>query len=119
MASDIEDLATEIRKSRQKWVIVEGKKDKAALENLGFKKIIILSKPLYAVVEIVVEKTKEVIILTDLDKEGKLLFAKLNSDLQSKGVTVRNRLRELLFKTQLRQIEGLDNYLKRNDMEIT
>ena len=94
-------------------VIVEGKKDSAALRKLGIVNIVELSKkPIYSIVEEVAEKTKDCIILTDLDKKGKELFGKLNSGLQRHGVRVDNTFREFLFKrTKLRQIEGITEEL--------
>ena len=60
----------------------------------------------------VAEKVKEVVLLTDLDDEGKKLYHELFVNLQKHGVKVDNRLRELLFKSDLRQIEGLPSYLE-------
>jgi 5S rRNA maturation endonuclease (ribonuclease M5) len=96
-------------------IIVEGKRDRSALEKLGLKNIKELSKkPLFQVVEEAVDETKEVVILTDLDKKGKELYGKLNRDLQGFGVKVNNELRNFLFKkTKLRQIEGLDSYVEK------
>ncbi len=92
-------------------IIVEGKKDKAALEKLGVVNVITLAKPLYMVIEEVASKFKRAVILTDLDKEGRLLYGKLSSGLQSHGVIVDNSLRNFLFKsTKLRQIEGMARY---------
>ena len=106
-------------------VVVEGIKDKKALEEFGIRNILVLNKrPLYAVVEkvaTVVDKTKKltgekisVVILTDLDKTGKKLYGKLNSDLQHFGVRIDNKFREFLFdETKLRQIEGMKKYVER------
>ena len=95
-------------------VIVEGKKDKIALQKLGLNNIIELSKkPIFQIVEDIANSNDECIILTDLDKEGKQLYSKLNSNLQKNGVKVNNKFREFLFKhTKLRQIEGIDTYLE-------
>lgn len=95
-------------------VIVEGKKDRAALQKLGIKNIVELSKkPLFQIVEDVADSNDECIILTDLDKEGKQLYSKLNSNLQKNGVKINNKFRNFLFKhTKLRQIEGIDTYLE-------
>jgi len=104
-------------KKEDKLIIVEGIKDKRALASLGIKNIIVLKKPLYAVVEEVAAKTKEVIILTDLDPKGRELFARLSKDLQKHGVKVDNKFREFLFKeTKLRQIEGIDTYIKKQEL---
>ena len=112
--NEIMDYIGELKKNN-KIVIVEGKKDKQALEQLGLGNIVTLSKkPIYKIIEEVSEKTKEAVILTDLDKEGKKLFGKLNSGLSHHGVRVDNKFREFLFKkTKLRQIEGIISYLRK------
>ncbi|MBW2988992.1 toprim domain-containing protein [Candidatus Woesearchaeota archaeon] len=99
-------------------ILVEGKKDKAALRNLGIGNVVQLNKrPLYIVVEELAEKSKGVMILTDLDRKGKQLYAKLNHHLQSLGVKIDNRFRNFLFrKTQLRQIEGMDSYVAKAEL---
>jgi len=93
-------------------VVVEGKNDRKALESLGVSGIIELSKkPIYAIIEDVVESGKRCAILTDLDKKGKELYGKINSGLQRFGVRVDNSFREFLFReTKVRQIEGLYRY---------
>lgn len=93
-------------------IIVEGKKDKVALEKFGIVNVIELNKkPLFHIVEEVSSSNNECIILTDLDKEGKEIYGKLSSDLQRHGIKIDNKLRNFLFKhTNLRQIEGIDSY---------
>ena len=95
-------------------ITVEGKKDKIALQKLGLTNIMELNKkPLFQIVEEVSASNEECIILTDLDKKGKEIYGKLNSNLQKHGVKVNNKFREFLFKhTKLRQIEGIDSYLE-------
>ena len=99
-------------KNSKKLIIVEGKKDKRALENLEIRNVIAISrKPLYLFVETI--HAKEVIILTDLDKTGKKIYSTLKHKLQEKGVKVDNYFREYLFKhAKINQIEGLFNYFK-------
>ncbi len=104
-----EFLLKELEKAKSKLVLVEGKKDKEALVSLGFEKVITLkNRPLFEVIEEIQEK--EIILLTDLDKEGKKLFSILRKGLQRKGVRINNKLRLLLFKTGIRQIEALKKY---------
>ncbi len=106
----IEELA-EIKNNKY-LVIVEGKKDKKALNDLGIGKIISFdNKPLFEIIENIDEK--DVAILTDLDVEGKKLFNKLRYHLQKRGIRLHNGLRNALFKSKLRHIEGLNSYLKR------
>ena len=94
-------------------IIVEGKKDRAALNKFGVTNIVELTKkPLFQIVEEVANSSEECIIMTDLDKKGKQIYGKLNSDLQRHGVKVNNNFRNFLFKnTKLRQIEGMDTYV--------
>ena len=94
-------------------VIVEGVKDKQALSAFGISNIFVLNKPLFEIVELIAEKTKDCAVLTDLDDEGKKLYSMLAEDLQHRGVKIDNSFRNFLFKkTQLRQIEGLITYLR-------
>jgi 5S rRNA maturation endonuclease (ribonuclease M5) len=105
------DIYVLIENEKNALVIVEGKKDAAALKAVGFRRIITLNKPLYEIAESITEK--RILILTDLDKKGKEIYSKLKRDLCKRGVVVDDALRNLLFKTELRQIEGLTHYLKR------
>ncbi|MBI2658066.1 toprim domain-containing protein [Candidatus Woesearchaeota archaeon] len=113
---DIEEFKKHIDKIKSSniLVIVEGKKDRNALESLGISNVVELSKkPLFQIVEEIAGSNKECIILTDLDKKGKELYGKLNSNLQRHGVKVNNKFREFLFRnTKLRQVEGLGSYLE-------
>ena len=127
-----------------KLIVVEGKKDVLALRKLGVggKNIVSLNKPLFEIVEDVVNKNsnknfeknknntihdkkiknnnknkrnnREIIILTDLDKKGKQLYGKLKKDLCRNGCRIDSYFREFLQKnTKIRQIEGLPRYLER------
>ena len=101
----------EYLQKKQTLILVEGQSDLAALQSLGIKNIkTIAQQPFYKIVESIQEK--EVIILTDLDAEGKKLYAKLNQYFQQYGIKIDNKPREFLFKhTTLTQIEGLPRYL--------
>ncbi len=102
-----------LEKYKDCLVIVEGKKDKAALELFGFSNVRFLNKALYKVVEEITSK-ESVLLLTDLDKKGKELYGKLHSDLTSRGVFVDNTLRNFLWRnSKIKQIEGLKNILER------
>nr|MCK4930509.1 hypothetical protein [Nanoarchaeota archaeon] len=107
----IEELYELIDKLKNTPVIVEGKNDEKALKELGFERVITLNKALYKVVEEI--NDKKVIVLTDLDKKGKQIYGKLKKDLNKRGILVDDKLRNLLFKTKLRQIEGLTHYLEK------
>ena len=116
------ELAAEFKQLIQKMldsdaaIIVEGKKDKAALEKLGIpgSRITALNqRPIFVVAEAVARDYREVAILTDLDSEGKKLYGSLNTLLQRLGVRVDNSFRNFLFKsTKLRQIEGIGRIIQ-------
>lgn len=100
-------------RNSKKLIIVEGKKDKTALEKLGITNVVvILRKPLYSFIESI--DAEEVVILTDLDPEGKKLYGILKQGLQAKGIKIDNYFREYLLKSsRISQIEGLYHYLKK------
>lgn len=101
-------LAQELEKAKSKLVLVEGIKDKRALESLGFRRVITLkNRPLFEIVESIEEK--EIVLLTDLDTEGKKLFSILRKEFQKRGIKVNIKLRLELFKSGYRQIEALKN----------
>src|SRR3989338_441024 len=102
-------------KKSHKLIVVEGKKDRITLESLEIENIYALDKkPIYKCVEEISLLSKKVVILTDLDKEGKKVFGKLSAGLQNHGVEIDNYFREFLLKnTRLKQIEGIGNYLEK------
>lgn len=92
-------------------IIVEGRNDKKALQELGLENIFTLNMPLFKIVERI--SGKEVVILTDLDKKGKQLYRKIQHDCIHHGIRINNKLRHFLFReTELSHIEGLGTYLK-------
>jgi 5S rRNA maturation endonuclease (ribonuclease M5) len=107
----IDEFLESVKEYRNIPIIVEGMKDRRALSALGFTNIITLNKSLFEVVEGIGER--RVAILTDLDAEGKKLYVALKDHLNRRGIFVDDTLRNLLQKTELRQVEGLTGYLKR------
>lgn len=106
----IEEIYEIIEKEKNTLVIVEGRKDKKALEELGFNNVVAVnSRPWYEVAESV--KEEKVMVLTDLDIKGKQIYSYLSKHLKDRGVYINDELRELIFRTDLRQIEGIVNYL--------
>lgn len=89
-------------------VIVEGQKDADALARLGIEDIIILNKgqTMLETVE-ALQDLKEVIILTDMDRQGKILRKKLLRLLPQYGIHEKRRPRELFAQLRLSHVEGL------------
>jgi len=71
-----------------------------------------LARPLYLEIEELAEED-ELVILTDLDREGKKLYSKLAGELRLRGVRIDDRFREYLLRSKISHIEGLYTYLKR------
>lgn len=111
-----EELLALIEQKKDILTLCEGKRDVIALHALGFTNVRELNAALYKVVE-GIEKGTCIQILTDLDSEGKKLYSVLSSDLKQRGVHIDNELREALFRTELRQIEGLTRFIAKRPTE--
>lgn len=101
MVEELKDIA----------VIVEGRKDAKALENLGLHDIIpINGMPLPEFASRVARHiagtaAREVIILTDFDKKGRELERRLEALLRSHNVRANARLRRVLMRFGKGRIE--------------
>ena len=99
----------------EKIMIVEGVNDRRALIGIGVPadRIQTINKPAFAVAERVTKITKQAIILTDLDTEGKKLYGNIKRNLNRIGVHVDTYFREFLFKnSDLSHIEGIDTFFR-------
>lgn len=118
MHKNFDRLLKEIEKAKDYIIVVEGKKDKASLEKLGFQNIFMINetgKSLYEKIEQLVnlcDKKDKVCILTDFDKKGKFLYLLLKSKLSEFGVKLDNTFRGILLKEKISHIEGLSKYLR-------
>ena len=109
-----ESFIKTVEELKSRAVIVEGKKDVIALESLGIHNIIPLNNtPLARFTQRIAEQVngdvkepgcrnkaqseREVIILTDFDKEGRKLEKKLQALLTSYKVRTNRRLRRILM----------------------
>jgi len=104
---------------RGKLLIVEGKNDEKALKSLGLNNIIKINrKPLYKVAEEAARaKSKEIVILTDFDREGRALAAKLSRLFIPRKVRINRRLRKKIMEFGKTEIENLRN-LKEDDLHV-
>lgn len=112
-----EEALKYIEKLKGKLIIVEGPRDSNALKSLGLKNTISLNgKPLHEVALYVSKSyvsrddrnySKEVVILTDFDSEGKKIAAKLDYLLRKHKVMVNSKLRGKFMKFGKSQIEDI------------
>lgn len=100
-------------------IIVEGKKDIAALNALGFKKVYAIHHTGVPLRERVLElsaqigRKERVCILTDLDRKGKQLYMLLKSLFQEQGLKLDSTLRGILLKAGVSHIEGLTSFMEK------
>jgi len=108
-----EELIELLKKNKDVQVVVEGKRDKEVLCSLGFNKILTIHKGIYETAEEI--KSKEILILTDFDSEGRQIAKKLNLILQHLGYKIDKETRrkvDLMFtKLKIRKIEELRGVL--------
>lgn len=96
-------------------IIVEGNKDIEALKKLGITGEIIsfnmgLSIPDFC--DMIAQKYKHIILLTDWDKKGGYLCYTIKKNLESR-VECNTKYREIFAtKTMIRTIEGLPSWIK-------
>jgi len=96
-------------------IIVEGKKDKVALERFGFKNIIPISgKSNGKILQLLKnKKQRKVAILTDFDKEGRKKCAELTRLLQKNGIKIDSFVRITFKRTfKIHKIEELNSFTK-------
>jgi 5S rRNA maturation endonuclease (ribonuclease M5) len=100
-------------------VIVEGVRDKTALEELGITKEIVMcsSWPDTEFVDYLSSRYRRVTILTDYDRAGKSVNKRLIARLERAGVKVDNRYRErigrILGLRGMKDIESVNSLKKR------
>ncbi len=109
--------------AREMLIVVEGKKDKLALQKLGFDIIFVINetgKSLYEKIEEIetLAEGKKICILTDFDKKGKKLYLLLKSELGKRKVRLDNTLRGALLKLKISHIEGLASFINEKGERI-
>lgn len=95
-------------------IIVEGKKDVAALAAHGIRAVE-LTDSADLVVERLAGTCERVLVLTDRDAAGRRLAAQINNACERVGIRREPTLRRRFFAiTGLRQIEGFDTLCRRS-----
>ncbi len=105
----IEEFIKElVEESISRPVVVEGKKDEAALKKLGVHNVHQLSqKPLFSFVEEISKTSKGVILLLDNDREGRKLFKRLLQGFSRMGLQVDRRFARAMRKLRISHVEGI------------
>lgn len=112
------ELLHQIGKAKDNLIIVEGKKDKHALQQLGFQRIFVINETGKSLPEKIEQiqalcgKKDKVCILTDFDKKGKQMYLLLKSKFSELGIKMDNTLRGFLLKERVSHIEGLTNFME-------
>jgi len=110
--AQINSLERTAEKEKDSIFIVEGKRDKLVLHELGMEHVIAISgRQLEEVVEEAarVERKRKaedvsVVILTDFDRDGNRKFIRLENLLHSSGIRVKNSVRNF-FRDSLKVTE--------------
>lgn len=114
LLEEIEDLK---EMARSRAIIVEGKNDEKAIRNLGvdakfFK--VCNGVPFHDVCDKIAEGFSDVILFTDLDREGNKLNRKFKSSLSQRGVRVNDKFRiRLMSKLETNHVEDVYNRMMR------
>ena len=112
----IEELYSQLERIELDYlIIVEGVNDMKALRELGVDcSILPIDKmPLYKVVDKAVKFNKVVILLLDFDKEGFKLYRYFYHHLTRQGIKIDNGVRDYLSRLPVKQIEELNNYVRK------
>ena len=108
-----EEILGFFRKIEDCLLIVEGKKDAKALNTLGITNILAINRrPLIAIVEKVAELRdiqvySDIIILTDFDREGRHIAARLSRLLRAHRIHPNQRLRSRIMNFGFNKIEDI------------
>jgi 5S rRNA maturation endonuclease (ribonuclease M5) len=116
----IEELLSELSEysGRGAIIIVEGKRDIFSLRRLGIEGNfeIATNTSLYNFTETVAKIGNEVIVLTDWDRRGDLLAAKLSGYFENFGLKPELRIRhkmKLICHKEIKDVESLYTYVSR------
>lgn len=92
-------------------ILVEGKRDKNSLRELGIKGRIelVTHHPLTEVCEKIAATGKEVVILTDWDRRGTILEKKISEHLEHYGIKVEHQLRKRILSLVQKDIKDVES----------
>ncbi|MFP3131866.1 MAG: hypothetical protein RXQ77_00795 [Candidatus Nanopusillus sp.] len=100
-----------LREKKDSIIIVEGKRDKEVLKEVGFNNV-------YTIYELrkddeVFLNYREAIILTDNDNKGRILYKYVRNLLESDGIIINDIERRKFFRYfRVREVEDLRKYIE-------
>lgn len=105
----LEDWKKRLRDASQsRAVLVEGKRDRWALQKFGVKNIFTLEGKRFTDLPDLLEGFGEVILLFDLDKHGERINAKVKEILEKQGYILIEDFREELRNKGILYVEDID-----------
>ncbi len=108
MDKNLKDFIDELRKaSESSAVLVEGKRDRFALEYAGVRNVFTIGGLRLTDLPDVLEGYSHVVILFDLDKHGERLTQKVRSILSREGYILIEEFREKLRQMGIMHVEEL------------
>ena len=112
---DLEEALSELKEENKTVpIIVEGEKDQQALRKIGIKGEIIRFNTGMSIAnfcDMISQKYKSVILLTDWDRKGGLLCSMIRKNLESR-VKCNTKYREQFAKrSTIRTVEGLPSWI--------
>ncbi len=116
----VENVLTDIKgEEEEAAILVEGKKDVEALEEMGINRDIIKVKRgerIYRIIEKLRGRYEKLIILTDWDKTGGRLSQRIKMACKSNVIDFDLKYRERLIKflkKEVKDVESIPSFLKR------
>lgn len=109
---EVYGLLEELKEYAGEPVIVEGRKDREALESLGFSNVIQLhsGSQIYEIVEMLQGCShRKIAILTDFDSKGIELRKRILEYFSQYGLTENKEPRRILVQMNIRFVENLSN----------
>lgn len=111
MFKNLSDWKSKLRKtSKNKVVVVEGKRDRIRLEKMGVMNVLEMSGKRLSDIPELIEKdfgVNEVVILTDADEFGERLSDTLGGILESQGFKVDYSFRDFLKTVEINCVEDV------------
>ncbi|MGC9079307.1 MAG: toprim domain-containing protein [Nanopusillaceae archaeon] len=108
----IVDFLYNIKSRERTLIIVEGRRDKEALNKMGIKNVYTIYE--LRKMENIFLDYKEAIILTDNDKKGNKLYLYVKNILESEGLTINNYYRKKFFNIfKVKEVEDINKKIDR------